>query len=353
MNKTDFLKFLSAFEISTAKIERILQEMGDTYTFERFVNSEAIKKILDNDFSKIAKRANDKFMEDYSNYLLNKNVKLVTCENENFPKKLLQIENHPFYLFYLGDLNLLNQKCVAIVGTRSPSSYGITVTERFSGEIAEAGGVIVSGLAYGVDSIAHRKALAVGGKTIAVLAGGFDHIYPQEHFSLFKEIAQKGLVISEHRPDVIALKYHFPQRNRIVAGISDALLITEAGKKSGTTITKDFALDYGVPIYAVPGNINSVKSEGTNSLIATMQGICALNTSDIINDLGLSVKKRASVQLSLQEHEILKALKNGDLTIDQICDKTKLNINSLNSLLTTLEIKGIIKRLPGGFYSLD
>ena len=188
---------------------------------------------------------------------------------------------------------------------------------------------------------------------MAVLAGGFNNIYPQENYSLFCEIAKKGLVITEHRPDVKSVKYLFPQRNRIVAGISDALLITEAGAKSGTTITKDFALDYGVPIYAVPGNITSTKSEGTNALIASMQGICAIDPQTIIDDLGLKKCKKTSQQLSLEESLITDALKDSCCDIDQIQLKTKININKLNSLLTTLEIKGIIKRLPGGLYSLS
>ena len=160
-------------------------------------------------------------------------------------------------------------------------------------------------------------------------------------------------MLTEHRPDVKSLKFLFPQRNRIVAAISDALVITEAGEKSGTTITKDFALDYGVPIYAVPGNITSNKSDGTNALIASMQGICALSPESIISDLGLSAKKAAVLQLSFDEAAITKVLENSSSDIDEILQKTNININKLNSLLTTLEIKGIIKRLPGGLYSLS
>lgn len=353
MKKTDFLRFLSAFELSNTKISKILDIMAEDFSFEKFVNEDELEKVLHEDYFTIVKKANEKFLTAYIEKLNALDIKIITRADENFPEKLLHVDDPPYYIFYKGDLSLLNDKCVAIVGTRMPSSYGITVTERFAKELALAGGVIVSGLAYGVDSIAHRKALEENGKTVAVLAGGFNNIYPQENYSLFCEIATKGLVLTEHRPDVKSVKYLFPQRNRIVAGISDALLITEAGAKSGTTITKDFALDYGVPIYAVPGNITSTKSEGTNALIASMQGICAIDPQSIIDDLGLVKKKKVSQQLSIDEALIVDKLKDACSDIDEIQLKTKLNINKLNSLLTTLEIKGIIKRLPGGLYSLS
>ena len=353
MKKTDFLRFLSAFELSNTKISKILDIMAEDFSFENFLKQDNIEKLIGKEYYLMSKKANNDFLKEYLERLNSLNIKLTTRCDENFPKKLVDIDDAPYYLFYKGDISLLNDKCVAIVGTRMPSPYGITVTERFAKELALAGGVIVSGLAYGVDSIAHRKALEENGKTVAVLAGGFNNIYPQENYSLFCEIAKKGLVITEHRPDVKSVKYLFPQRNRIVAGISDALLITEAGAKSGTTITKDFALDYGVPIYAVPGNITSTKSEGTNALIASMQGICAIDPQSIIDDLGLVKKKKVSQQLSIDEALIVDKLKDACSDIDEIQLKTKLNINKLNSLLTTLEIKGIIKRLPGGLYSLS
>lgn len=353
MQKSDFLKFLSGFELSFAKISKIIEEMQEDFSFEKFIASDKIENILGEDFGKIAKKANYEYLKKYLEKLESLEIKILTREDEEFPEKLLRLDDPPFYLFYKGDLSLLKEKCVAIVGTRSPSGYGITITERFAKEIASAGGVIVSGLAYGVDSIAHRKALEQQGKTIAVLASGFNNIYPQQHVSLFNEIAKKGLVLTEHRPDIKSAKYLFPQRNRIVAGLSDALLITEAGARSGTSITKDFALDYGVPIYAVPGNITSPKSDGTNLLISTMQGICTLEPKSIIEDLGLHAKKRVLMQLNLDENEIVKILQTGEKDIDAILEKSKININKLNSLLTTLEIKGIIKRLPGGIYSLS
>ncbi len=347
MKKSEFLKFLSIFELSYGKITKILSILPESLSFDDFVNNHQMKEILGEDFEKISSQANEQTFDKYLSYLANKNITLLTCFDDDYPQKFDKIDDKPYYLFCMGDIKLLNKKCVSIVGTRLPTNYGINVTERFSKSLAKAGAVIVSGLAYGVDGLAHRKALEYG-KTIAVIAGGFDKIYPPEHTSLFKEIAEKGLVISEHRPDVRVAKYSFPQRNRLVAALGDVLLITEAGAKSGTTITKDFALDYGTPIYAVPGNITSSKSEGTNSLIASMQGICALDEKAILSELGLSAKKSASVQLNLQESLIVSSIPPEGCDIDEIVEKTKLSISNINSLLTSLEIKGIIKKMPGG-----
>ncbi len=352
MNKNQFIRFLSAFELSHSKITKILEEMEGEFSFEKFYLSDKIEEILGKDYTSIAKKSNEEYFKMYEDRLKEKGIGIVTCEDEDYPEKFVKIDDAPYYFFYIGDLSLLKLPAVSMVGTRSPSGYGAVITERFAGDIASAGGVIISGLAYGVDGLAHRKALAVGGKTIAVLAGGFDKVYPAEHNGLFREICEKGLVISELRPDIKALKFHFPQRNRIVAALADALLITEAGAKSGTSITKDFALDYGVPIYAVPGNITSEKSEGTNYLIASMQGICVLEPKFIIDELGLKQKKVQSVQLSMNESLITDALKGGQLSMDEIAQISKLNIAKLSSLLTSLEIKAIIRKVPGGFYTL-
>lgn len=352
MDKDSFIKFLSAFELSYSKISKILDELNGEYSFEKFYLNDEIEKLLGESYSEIAKKSNQKYFDAYLARLEEKGIKLITCEDENYPEKFDKIEDKPYYFYYKGDLSLLRCESVGIVGTRSPTNYGCYVTEKFTKELASAGAVIISGLAYGVDSIAHRQALAVGGKTIAVLAGGFDNVYPSEHYSLFEEIAQGGLVITEHRPDIKSFKYNFIQRNRLVAALSDAILITEAGAKSGTTITKDFALDYGVPIYAVPGNINSEKSEGTNNLIATMQGICLVSPEMLISDLGLEKKKAKAIQLSMNEQSVVATLSTSQRTIDELQENTKLPIAKLNSLLTSLEIKGIIKRMPGGIFML-
>jgi len=353
IKRRDFLTFMSSFDLSSKKLYKLFNEFNEDYFTFDMVKSKDFVEILGKDVDKIIENANESYLEKYSNSLIEKNIKLLTCEDKLFPEKLKNIDEPPFFLFYRGDLGLLDMKSVAIIGTRMPTTYGKSVTEKFAGDLAEAGVCIISGLAYGIDSIAHRKALEVGGKTIAVLGGGFDKIYPSEHTDLAREIAEKGLLITEYSPKYIASKFTFPQRNRIVAGLSDGVLITEAGAKSGTIITKDFALDNGITIYAVPGNITSSKSEVTNEIIAHSQGLCVLSARDILEDLGLDIKaKKKVVQLKLEEQMIVDLLADGEKNVDEIAEKTKISVNLLNSLLVNLEIRGIIGKGAGGEYSL-
>ena len=231
------------------------------------------------------------------------------------------------------------------------------ITDRFARSLAKEGIVIVSGLAYGIDSIAHRKCLEVGGKTIAVLGSGFDEIYPAEHISLAEEIAKQGLLISGYLPNKKATKFSFPQRNRIIAGLSDGLLITEAGIKSGTLHTRDYALDYGKNLYAIPGSIESNLSELTNEMIKTGQAMCVTCCDDILKDYNKIISKNGikniAEQLSFEEQNIISLLQDGMKEIDFLAKNCNMSINNFNSYLTTLEIRGIISRLPGGFVILN
>lgn len=353
-----FLVLLSQFEISTKKIDNILEQLDGNVSIKNFFALKNVKELVGEElFAKIQVCSSEERIKNYQNNLKEAGIKLITRFSDNYPAKLAFLSDSPYFLFCKGDLSLLEMKGVAIVGSRTPSNYGRIITDRFSEGLAKGGLCIISGLAYGVDSIAHRKALEVGGKTIAVLGSGMNNIYPAEHTSLAKEIAEKGLIISEYCPSMKATRYTFPQRNRIIAALSDGVLITEAGIKSGTVHTKDFALDYGKDVFAVPGNINSEKSELPNALIRSGQGQCVTAADDILDYLGVEKvevkkKEKKACQLSMEEDEILSLLTNGDKSMEFLSKNSSLNINILNSCLTTLEIRGIIRRLPGGFYSL-
>ena len=228
------------------------------------------------------------------------------------------------------------------------------ITNKLVGDIAQHKITIVSGLAYGVDSIAHRKCLECGGKTIAVLGSGLNEIYPAEHKGLADEIAEKGLLISEYPPNKIATKYTFPQRNRIIAGLGDGVLITEANFKSGTIHTKDYALEYGKNIYSVPGNVDSELSYLTNDIIKSGQASCVTSSQDILNDYDVdNITSKKSYQLSIEEQMIVNLLEDGMKEMDFLIKNCNLSTNIFNSCLTTLEIRGIINRLPGGFIVLN
>ena len=346
---------LSQFEISNKKVEKILDELGEHISIGRFFKIKDLAKILGEElYANMQVCASEVRLRQYQRNLEESGITLLTIFSKSYPEKLAFLPDKPYFLFCKGDLSLLSKKSIAIVGSRMPSNYGRMMTDRFAGQLAQSGVVIVSGLAYGVDSIAHRKALEVGGNTIAVLGSGFNNIYPAEHQSLADTIAKEGLLISEYCPSMKATRYSFPQRNRIIAGLSDGVLITEAGIKSGTIHTKDFALDYGRELFAIPGNITSEKSQLPNDIIRSGQGQCVLCVEDILSSLGMSKTEqpKKQMQLSFEEQEIVNLLSNGDFDIEYLSKNCNLKVNILNSCLTTLEIRGIIRRLPGEVYSL-
>ena len=355
MTRKEFLIFISSFDLTCKKLHKIFEFFDqETFSFDIVNYKEFIDLVGKENIKKIQDNANEDYLERYKDELFNKNTKLITFEDKDYPKKLKNLADAPYFLFCKGDLSLLNKKGIAIVGTRIPTNYGKIVTEKFAKELAENEVVIISGLAYGVDSISHRKALESNGKTIAVLGGGFDKIYPSQHTDLAREIAEKGLLISEYSPSFHVAKFTFPSRNRIVAGLSDGVLITEAGNKSGTMITKDFALDNGINIYAIPGNITSEKSAGTNNIIMHGQGECVLSPQDILKDLGIDkIEKKKILQLNFEEQIIVDLLREGEKDVDYLCEKSGLNVNKLNSLLVSLEIRDIIKKMVGGVYAIS
>lgn len=208
-----------------------------------------------------------KLLEKYEKYILKNDIKIINISDDNYPAKLKNIYAPPITIFAKGDISLLNSKSIAIVGSREPSKYGIYVAEKFSKELSKEGVTIVSGLARGIDTFAHVGALSSFGKTIAVLGSGIDVVYPKENAKYYREISEKGLIISEYIVGTAPESKNFPQRNRIISGLSDGVLVVEARKNSGTMITTDFALEQGKELYVIPGNITSNLSAGTNNLI--------------------------------------------------------------------------------------
>ena len=355
MTRKDFLTFISSFDLTCKKLHKLFSTFQDEeFSFDCIYEKEFLKIVGEEALEKIKQNANENYLNKYKEELLEKKIKLISYEDDDYPQRLVNMTDAPFFLFCKGDLSLLNKIGVAIIGTRMPTSYGKVITERFAADLAKNGVVIISGLAYGVDSISHRKALEVGGKTIAVLGGGFDKIYPSEHTDLAREIAEKGLLVSEYSPKFLASRYTFPQRNRIVAGLSSGVLITEAGAKSGTIITKDYALDNGITIYAVPGNITSEKSACTNNIILHSQGLCVLSARDILEDLGLNCEsQKKAIQLTLEEEKIVELLGEGDKDMDFLCQNLGLEAKKVSSLLVNLEIRDIIKKVAGGMWTLS
>jgi DNA processing protein len=249
--------------------------------------------------------------------------------------------------------DILARPRVAIVGSRKVTPYGKAVTARLAGELARQGIVIVSGLAYGVDAVAHRAALEAGGLTVAVLPSSLDDIYPRAHRGLAEQIVEGGgALISEYEPGTPAYKWNFIERNRIVSGISDALLITEAAINSGTMHTARFALEQGKDVLAVPGNITSPTSDGTNNLIKTGATLVS-SAEDILNVLGLKPASQKKVTGATPEERLLLGLLDGTVRDgNELLELSELSLDRYNQALVMLEITGKIRNVGNNQWTI-
>lgn len=278
-------------------------------------------------------------------------VSFVTLVDHNYPSPLREIPDPPAALFYRGELRP-DELAVAIVGTRRCSHYGRLVAETLAAEVAGAGVTVVSGLARGIDTAAHKGALAVGGRTVAVLGTGLDTCYPRENQRLLAEIARTGLVLSEFPLGMPSEPWHFPVRNRIIAGLSRAVVVVEARRRSGALITADLALEQGREVMAVPGNITSPLSAGTNWLI--QQGArLVTGAQDVLEGLGLSGSRPEEKDVAVLddfEAALLALLSERPLTQEEIIQQMKTPAHKVLAVLVYLELRGLVRSLPGGLY---
>ncbi len=268
----------------------------------------------------------------------------ITEKDTIFPQQFKNSNKYPSELYCIGDLNLLQSLCVATVGSRKCTAYGRSVARKTAKILAENGITVVSGLARGIDMECHRAVLDAGGKTIAVLGCGIDLCYPRENNKLKEEICEQGLVISEYPKGYKAMPYTFPARNRIIAGISASTVVIEAGYKSGALITAEMAIDAGRLVYAVPGNITSPSSMGTNKLLQD-GAMPMVVPEDLLFDLNRPPKPKDSIISKMGEDEknIYDTLSShGEMTFDEIKNYTNIPVVKLTGIITVLEMKGII-----------
>lgn len=294
--------------------------------------------------------------ESYLQEILGSGVMVLTWLDSDYPPLLKEIYDPPLIIYYKGEVSLFKLPAMAVVGTRQITSYGKLVTERIVKSLVQAGLVVVSGLARGVDTTAHQAALLSQGKTIAVLGAGLNNIYPAENRQLSEKIiASGGLVICEHPPSYAVTPGVFPARNRIISGLSLGVVITEAAIDSGSLITARAALDQGREVFAVPGQITSSLAEGPLSLIK--QGAKLVTSGeDILDELGIEqsqvarVQRQESINLSELEQRVLQALETEQKHIDEICRMLKLTSAEVAGSLVKMEIKGLVKNMGGGVY---
>lgn len=244
---------------------------------ETNLSNECVKEIVNHEY-----RQN---LEKFQEYMKVNNIKMITVKDQEYSEKLRNIYDKPIVLFAKGNLQLLNTKSVAIVGSRDCSNYGENIAKMMSYNLAKENICVISGLAKGIDKFAHIGALDAGGKTIAVIGNGLDYIYPYENKNLYERILKNnGLIVTEYIIGTKPKKLNFPARNRIISALSDAIIVVEAKEKSGALITAEFGLEHGKEVFAVPGNIDNENSKGTNSLIKDGANIL-LNHKDVIEYL--------------------------------------------------------------------
>jgi len=284
-------------------------------------------------------------------------IRTTNIQDENYPKLLKGIKNAPEVIYYRGEMKS-DENCFAVVGTRRFSPYGKQVALEMAGDLAEAGLIIVSGLAPGIDTFAHTATVERRKRTIAVLGTGVDEksIYPQSNLKLAQKILETGgALISEYPPDQRGTQFTFPQRNRIISGLSLGILVVEAKQKSGALITAHYAFEQNRKVFAIPGPIHSLNSKGCHYLIKRGAKLVE-SANDILKDLNLpagrQVYQKGIIGETEEENLILNVLKEEVLDIDKIIEKTKLSAAKVASTLAILEIKGKVRDLGGNIYAL-
>lgn len=281
-------------------------------------------------------------------------IKILTWEDETYPQRLKEIEQPPPVLYIRGDYLPDDLYAVALVGTRRVTAYGRQITEELAAYLASNGITVVSGLARGVDAIAHQTALKTGGRTIGVLGSGVDRIYPPEHRGLAEKMMEQGAIISDYAPGTAPDASNFPPRNRIISGLSLAVVVIEAGETSGALITAEFAAEQGREIFAVPGSILAPQSKGTNKLIQN-GALPLLSVNDLMQALDLTrmgnqKAARKIIPGDETEARLMKVLSEEPLHVDEIRNQTELPIEKVSATLALMELKGMVRQVGGMNY---
>jgi DNA processing protein len=308
--------------------------------------------------SKVMERAEEEVA-----FVQKHNIKVLFFTDEEYPHRLKHCEDAPVLLYYKGEGSLNHERVLAMVGTRKATDYGKKMCEKIVADLASLDVCIVSGLAYGIDTAAHKAAVKSGQSTVGVLAHGLDKIYPPENEALASKMMTNGGVVAEFMSGTNLDPAFFPRRNRIIAGMSDAVLVVESKVNGGGLITADIANTYNRDVFAIPGRAGDKYSEGCNQLVKSNKAALVESAEDIIYQLGWQKKdvaqKAAPSQLAIfndlkpDEKELVNILQqNGKLAIDSICLRAKLPMSKVSSALLNLEFQGLVRSLPGKIYTI-
>lgn len=331
------------FKTSKAQLEKI-PGIG-TYTSNAILLSKTVLDRAEQEVEFIAKNK----------------IEALFFTDKNYPQRLKNCSDSPILLYYKGNANLNTDKVVAVVGTRTPSMYGKLTTEKLIEDLVESGCLVVSGLAYGIDITSHKAALDNGLATVGVLAHGLDRIYPSAHTQYAERMISQGGLLTEFLSETNPDKENFPKRNRIVAGMCDALVVVESKRGGGSLITATIANSYNKDIFAFPGKANDVLSEGCNGLIKSHRANLIESAADLLYMMNWNeeVKKKKTAQIPLllnlspEEQLIINAFESkNQLHVDEICYATNFTISKTSSFLLQLEFSNVIKSLPGKLYQL-
>ena len=374
MNECEALLILNAIPgIGNARIRKLIEHYGCAKNVLS-LNEKDLKAesgLPREVFLKFFNFRKDEFLRQETELLRQRQVEIVTIHDDDYPEHLRQICDAPIILYAKGKIPSQNQLSIAIVGSRKASVYGMTTAEQFASRLAEYGFVVVSGMARGIDTAAHRGALRSRGVTLAVLGSGLNNIYPPENRKLFENISSSGgCVLSEFPMTMKPLAHNFPRRNRIISGLSLGVVVVEATARSGALITADFALEQGREVFAIPGRIDTPSSQGVHHLIK--QGAkLVMGVEDIIEELNIQISQwlsmksmekpqrlsndafASSPELSPKEELLHSRLGKELVHIDELCQKSGMSARSAAFVLLQLEMKHLIKKYPGQFYTLN
>jgi len=370
MSEQDALLILNAIPgLGNRRIRALLECFGSPKAVLSLSGSQLQKQrivpqgVVDN----ITQFPQDQFLAWEYKLIKKHNIHVIGFEDDDYPQSLQEIPDGPVVLYVKGVMPTNINQSMAIVGSRRASIYGIMIANQFASRLSDLGLVIVSGLAKGIDAAAHQGCLTSGGSTLAVLGCGLSHIYPLENKRLYDSIPKRGAIISEFPMERTPMAYNFPRRNRIISGLSLGVIIVEAAAKSGALITADFALEQGKEVYAVPGKIDSPTSKGVHTLLK--QGAkLVTGIEDILEDLSTHLRitlgesqtcdqnqdvgeKLVHSGLSDQENFVYNYINERPIHIDELTGHCGLPISGTASILLQLELKRLVKQLPGKFFT--